>query len=789
MKKTKLSIEKQRQLIRQQILKEGLRDKLRDLIKKPAAIARLQQFLRGSGEKRLAFDDITDFNDPSGNPANVLGALQADTQAQFANTIGSGGNEIGDFFENISENPMGKKVVDKIKEIFDRQGKNVINSNDIKNNSPFSDLLIGVSDDFRNSGIPKIGNTSDNDIVIDSVNNTIDISNFYLVSLKSTSNINQAGAPRFYDPIGNSKIKPQTIFQLIDVILLTYSSDISIAGIDTSKPVNVKYRIGVMGLSPGLLVNETFDATSLLDPAGLSDYKKLQQKEKYVDMISNSIVAGQVFCKFINSTLELTEYTYPIKNPSKDIAIEKLYKHVSTPVISVLQPRLNEYHQKFINEVVSLLDAHNNVGADSVTVRGSVLSYTVIGTYSRTAFNTIISAARTAAIAHIIDTHHRASSSEFKGIMAAFLSGYISSAELKRSTASPTGSSGGPVTVDITPAGAVDYISSYFAVASAQNKPDITGTISSTYGVSNFLGALYAYSASDDERDTNASGLGSVLADVSFYLSFGPLNRFIGLGNSKNIGAAVAAFLNPYVPSENRTAILTDIASFVTDNESQIPNPEIEGSHSKLNVPLRRLSNSLEELVKVSAETVMGTVYDSGGAAKNKQEARVKTDQIAEAIDTLVAAIKGGKLEEFNKKGIKEDIRSGVESFINTGKLINHVIRFLFKLKDDITSGKIEPNDYTQLIQMITSNISSESIATGLNNLVSNLVNTIKNISTNYLEMNENARPSIGSNKLYESILLDLMEATAKKQRAANQPKKLKLTKRQLQELMRRQLK
>ena len=43
--------------------------------------------------------------------------------------------------------------------------------------------------------------------------------------------------------------------------------------------------------------------------------------------------------------------------------------------------------------------------------------------------------------------------------------------------------------------------------------------------------------------------------------------------------------------------------------------------------------------------------------------------------------------------------------------------------------------------------------------------------------------------RLYESILLDLMEASAKKQRAANQPKKLKLTKRQLQELMRRQLK
>ena len=50
-------------------------------------------------------------------------------------------------------------------------------------------------------------------------------------------------------------------------------------------------------------------------------------------------------------------------------------------------------------------------------------------------------------------------------------------------------------------------------------------------------------------------------------------------------------------------------------------------------------------------------------------------------------------------------------------------------------------------------------------------------------------RELVGESRLYESILLDLMEASAKKQRATNQPKKIKLTKRQLQELMRRQLK
>ena len=43
--------------------------------------------------------------------------------------------------------------------------------------------------------------------------------------------------------------------------------------------------------------------------------------------------------------------------------------------------------------------------------------------------------------------------------------------------------------------------------------------------------------------------------------------------------------------------------------------------------------------------------------------------------------------------------------------------------------------------------------------------------------------------RLYESILFDLMEASAKKQRIAQQIKKIKITKRQLQELMRRQLK
>ena len=48
---------------------------------------------------------------------------------------------------------------------------------------------------------------------------------------------------------------------------------------------------------------------------------------------------------------------------------------------------------------------------------------------------------------------------------------------------------------------------------------------------------------------------------------------------------------------------------------------------------------------------------------------------------------------------------------------------------------------------------------------------------------------AVDESRLYESILLDLMEASAKKQRSANKPKKIKLTKRQLQELMRRQLK
>ena len=43
--------------------------------------------------------------------------------------------------------------------------------------------------------------------------------------------------------------------------------------------------------------------------------------------------------------------------------------------------------------------------------------------------------------------------------------------------------------------------------------------------------------------------------------------------------------------------------------------------------------------------------------------------------------------------------------------------------------------------------------------------------------------------RLYESILLDLMKASAKKKRVTQQPKKIKITKRQLQELMRRQLK
>jgi len=50
-------------------------------------------------------------------------------------------------------------------------------------------------------------------------------------------------------------------------------------------------------------------------------------------------------------------------------------------------------------------------------------------------------------------------------------------------------------------------------------------------------------------------------------------------------------------------------------------------------------------------------------------------------------------------------------------------------------------------------------------------------------------KEAVAESSLYESILHDLIGASAKKQRAANQPKKIKLTRRQLQELMRRQLK
>jgi len=47
----------------------------------------------------------------------------------------------------------------------------------------------------------------------------------------------------------------------------------------------------------------------------------------------------------------------------------------------------------------------------------------------------------------------------------------------------------------------------------------------------------------------------------------------------------------------------------------------------------------------------------------------------------------------------------------------------------------------------------------------------------------------IAESRLYESILTDLMEASAKKQRAAQQPKKIKITKRQLNRLLEASLK
>ena len=54
---------------------------------------------------------------------------------------------------------------------------------------------------------------------------------------------------------------------------------------------------------------------------------------------------------------------------------------------------------------------------------------------------------------------------------------------------------------------------------------------------------------------------------------------------------------------------------------------------------------------------------------------------------------------------------------------------------------------------------------------------------------NLNTNKQAAEARTYESILHDLMEAAAKKKRIAQQPKKIKITKRQLQELMRRQIK
>ena len=72
-------------------------------------------------------------------------------------------------------------------------------------------------------------------------------------------------------------------------------------------------------------------------------------------------------------------------------------------------------------------------------------------------------------------------------------------------------------------------------------------------------------------------------------------------------------------------------------------------------------------------------------------------------------------------------------------------------------------------------------------NGLSTLVQEIQNQLIN--EFSEYGMSIAAESRLYESILIDLMKVSGKKTRVKKQPKKIKLSRRQLQELLRRQFK
>ena len=60
--------------------------------------------------------------------------------------------------------------------------------------------------------------------------------------------------------------------------------------------------------------------------------------------------------------------------------------------------------------------------------------------------------------------------------------------------------------------------------------------------------ALWAYASTGAGSDfADPGGSTSVYTDKYFYLGFGSLSNFIGLGDRSNVGNAVAAFLKPHL--------------------------------------------------------------------------------------------------------------------------------------------------------------------------------------------------------------------------------------------------
>jgi len=794
------------------MLEQSLRETAQQDIKKQSTFARIIDFLRGSGIDRMKFvvPETGTFQkikpDGTYGDADVLESVQLDTQAAFAKVIGSGGTEIGALFEDVTDNPIAANVLEKIKSIFKKDNLHIINSNDLDNNSPFSDLIVGVTESFARDKRPVISE----DIVVDTSQNLIDLSNMYLVSLKATSNIKK-DSKDFYDPIGNSKIKPQTIFQLIDLIISKFSNELIGAGIDPNKSIKVKYKIGVMGLSPELLVTNE-GAASASKISSLSTGSRDLLRSAIYSIFQQSLIAGGVFLKFINQPITM-DYTFRTENPSSSVASVELYNRISTPINGHTIPKLNNYFDIFCNNLKNKISADHGgdsatVQDDNITVGNGKSAKTIPGkkieinitssAITKNLFKQYVTSAQQDAILQVVNANYSTASNEFKTFFMNYLFRYIPTGKLANKFEIDTLPTAKGVTVYkfelfIPKTDVANYNNTYFSISSSEDPKDST-KISSTTGVDNFMMALWAYASTGAGSTFADPGVTptstSAYTDKYFYLGFGSLSNFIGLGDRSNVGNAVAAFLKPHILSTDRSAKLELIKELAAGIESGIPDPERTGSHSDLDPATRTLSGTIENLFKAIGEKYSETLYpterdddgnlvDTESQPNRKKRLRVFINNLQFILGTVIEQIKNGKLDQEltdeQKEHYKnlpaastetsssptETLEEGIFDF--AGKFYKLTIlskRLIFLFRDilnDVRADDFDISNYGDRIEDILNIIPDQNIAEKINTIFENLINQVNQIDVD---------SSLQEAKLYNDIVRDIMEAAKKKRKS-----------------------